>query len=92
MHVLLSSDNSDFVEISSVVIFPESPANFPSQRRMCFDIGILDNTFLEDEESFTLFMVSQLPTGVLISPDVTRIRIVDDDGTYTLHPNIVFML
>ena len=92
MHVLLSSDNSDFAETSSVIIFPESPANFPSQRRMCFDIGILDDTFLEDEELFNLFMVSQLATGVLISPNVTRIRIVDDDGTYTLHPNIVFML
>ena len=78
MHVLLSSDNSDFAEISSVVIFPESPANFPSQRRMCFDIYILNDTFLEDEESFTLFMVSQLPTGVLIFPNVTRIHIVDD--------------
>ena len=55
-------------------------------RRQSFSVAILDDSLLElDAEDFTLELrfdpfALQLPSNVILSPNVSTVHILDDDG------------
>ena len=61
-------------------MFADSGPGMPNIRRMCAEIRITNDSDLENVESFTLSLMA-LASGIEVSPNVTEIRILDDDGT-----------
>ena len=47
---------------------------------MCVEIGINNDGLLEDVESFAVSLMA-VESRVITSPNITVIRILDDDGT-----------
>ena len=54
----------------------------PSTHRQCFNVTIIDDEALEDTENFSLNLTlaggSTVP--VVVSPDVSTVEIIDNDG------------
>ena len=48
----------------------------------CFEGMIVDNTIVEDTESFTLVITGVTPEGVVIGGDTTVISIIDNEGLF----------
>ena len=82
---MAGSDFTKLTEFLSIsLIFPSSPGSpTAGPRRECFDVAItIDNT-LENTESFSLFLQEDIftsQTGAIISPNLTEIFILDEDG------------
>ena len=87
MHVLLhikclysmpctSSTDGDYDGTSQVVVIPASPG--PSET--CFDIGIVDDSIVENNEDFRVSFEIPPGSNAEVGPmSSTRIIIVDDD-------------
>ena len=77
-----NSDATDYAEFSSsnnpLVTFTSDP----STHRQCFNVTITDDKALEDTETFSLRLaLAGVPSvPVFISPDVSEVEILDEDG------------
>ena len=72
--------------------FPiSSPTDPPTNRTVCvnevgFNLLLLDDDISEETESFTLELSIRVPgTEINITPAITEIFILDDDGTKTFY-------
>ena len=70
--------------LSTILVIPSSPGSpTAGPRRECFDVAITDDDLLEDTKSFSLLLQEDTfasQTGAIISPNLTEIFILDDDG------------
>ena len=72
---------SDYQEISALNLDVFDNAN----RQRSFDVTIIDDSSMEDAESFSLelrfdpFALEPPPSQVILSPNVSLITILDDD-------------
>ena len=70
----------------------------PSTHRQCFNVTITDDEALEDTERFRL-RLDLVPGGnipVVVSPDISAVDILDDDGwennfKFPVSPRLSFM-
>ena len=70
------------------VTFPAGVMSVP------FNISIIDDNILEDNENFTLTINSSLPTGIMVgNPGQATVPIVDNDGKccYSFSLCIIFV-
>ena len=71
-----SSTDDDYDGTSQVVVIPVSPG--PSET--CFDIGIVDDSIVENNEDFQVSFAIPPGTNAEVGPiSSTRVIIVDDD-------------
>ena len=61
-----------------------------STRRDVFTLTIINDDMIESEEELTLeltlhHLASKSPSRVIVSPNVSYVRILDDDGKVHLH-------
>ena len=55
----------------------------PSTHRQCFEVNIIDDEALEDTERFSLDLgLARGNIPVIVSPDISEVEILDDDGKY----------
>ena len=47
---------------------------------MCSNITILDDALIEANETFTLTLSSNVSAGVILTPVIATVKIVDNDG------------
>ena len=82
---VLIAGGSDYEELSAVfgdVFLPFDDDN----RRLMFPVTIIDDDLFESVEEFNLELRFDLfggqtaPSGVILSPNVSNVRILDDDG------------
>ena len=77
-----NSDADDYIEITSsnnpLVPFTSDP----STHRQCFNVTIIDDGALEDTERFSLSLSldGEFTVPVFVSPDVSEVEIIDNDG------------
>ena len=50
------------------------------QEEMCSNITILDDALIEANETFTLTLSTNFSAGVILTPVIATIKIVDNDG------------
>ena len=78
------TDGTDFREIGPFQVIDAFLASLPAGvRRQCFSISITDDDIPEGTESFTAILELDPFTpqsGILVTPNVTEIFILDDDG------------
>ena len=73
---LISSTDGDYDGTSQVVVIPASPG--PSET--CFDIGIVDDSIVENNEDFQVSFAIPPGTNAEVGPiSSIRVIIVDDD-------------
>ena len=77
--------NSDYV--SEAFLFEFHPSN---SSMACGSINITDNDTPENEEEF-IAILSTGDSAVILSPNMTTITILDDDGK-NWHPSYMFYL
>ena len=53
------------------------------QRSHCVDIAIVDDTEIEDSETFTVSLARQNGSPITVEPSVGQIEILDNDSMYT---------
>ena len=53
------------------------------QRSHCVDIAIVDDTEIEDSETFTVSLARQNGNDITVEPSVGQIEILDNDSMYT---------
>ena len=81
-------DGTDYAEITSsnnpLVAFTSDP----STHRQCFNVNITDDKALEDTERFSLSLdlVAGANIPVVVSPDISEVNILDNDGWKTSFP------
>ena len=78
---IISDSNSDYsITSSSVTIGPFSQAS----RRACVTVDITDDTVAENLETFSAMLVisSNSPDRLTITPSVTVVAILDNDGEF----------
>ena len=85
--ICLFSDGEDFTNQSGFFVFPQGPGAFLEIQSQCIVINITDDNTQEDDESFTLSLHSPVTlqssssqSRIVVSPNPTEIRIVDDEG------------
>ena len=79
LYNIVSLDGDDFTGVSMDIEFPLQLASM-TPRVMCVTISITNDDVLEADESFTVILIPRR-SDVIASPNVTEIRILDDDGT-----------
>ena len=79
LYNFVSLDGDDFTGVSMDLEFPLGPASM-DPRVVCVTINITIDDNLEADESFTVILTPRR-SDVIVSPNVTEIRILDDDGT-----------
>ena len=76
--------------LSTTLVFPISPGSpTAGPRRECFDVTITDDSLVENTESFSLLLQEDTfssNTGAKISPNLTEIFILDEDGKLAMCP------
>ena len=79
LYNIVSLDGDDFTGVSMDLVFPLGPASM-APRAVCVAISITIDDVLEADESFTVILTPRR-SDVIVSPNVTEIRILDDNGT-----------
>ena len=79
LYNIVSLDGDDFTGVSMDLVVPLGPASM-APREVCVVISITIDDILEADESFTVILTPRR-SDVIVSPNVTEIRILDDDGT-----------
>ena len=82
----------DYVEITSSTNPLVPFTSDPSTHRQCFKVDIIDDEALEDTEMFSLNL--DLAGGnipVTVSPDISEVEILDDDGWSSGFPAILWL-
>ena len=80
----------DYIEFTSsnnpLVAFTSDP----STHRQCLDVNIIDDQGLEDAERFSLSLgLAGGNIPVIVSPDISEVEILDDDGWWSGFPVIL---
>lgn len=78
-----AADGSDYTGLSTTLTLE------PGAERASIDIHTLDDSFVEDNETFTVEMVTSDPT-VLLSNINRTVLIIDNDGQWIEH-NVTYM-
>ena len=76
----LSSDSSDFVELTSAIFLDELHNH---KRRQCFNMTIINDDTCENDETFTVVLAkpsNEKHTYIRIYPGMIMIMITDDDN------------
>ena len=80
---------ADFSAISQVFIFDvqftQVDDQFTGEQR-CITVSIIDDTILENDEMFSIFLHSTDP-NVSLNPEFADVTIIDDDGMSILFPS-----
>ena len=87
-HIILIAGGLDYEELSALnadIFLSFDDDN----RRLMFPVTIIDDDQFESVEEFNLELRFDLfggtPSGVILSPNVSNIRILDDDGKRAIH-------
>ena len=84
---------NDYNSFSTTLTFPSGSSGGSLQ---CTDVQILDDNFVEDDESFLLSatLVSPIPAGITIDRNTATVVIQDNDGkrkcTFKVYEYLVF--
>ena len=92
--ITLSSFNVDgtldYVEFTSSNNPLMAFTSDPSTHRQCFEVNIIDDEVLENTERFSLSLgLAQGNIPVIVSPDISEVEILDDDGWSSGFPVIL---
>jgi hypothetical protein len=83
--MIFHTGRQDFTEIGTFegfIVFPDSIST-GAPRRSCFNVRITDDAIDENMESFTVILELDtfvMQSGIIVSPNITTIVIVDNDG------------
>lgn len=77
-HCYKHTENLDFYPLSNDVILTSL---LPGTRSSSVDIGIIDDSLVEPNETFVVMLTSSAP-GVLIEDPRGTVTIIDNDGNY----------
>lgn len=72
----VASPSSDFSSTTTNLVFIPDTA----EMMMCTDISIIDDTAVENNESFSVLLNTSV-AGVTTAPSVGQVTILDDDST-----------
>ena len=77
--VFAIAGSSDFVQLANSVLLVVFNTSSMNGSRHCIDIGIIDDSRVEEDEQFIALMTALSP-DVIVEPLATISTIIDNDG------------